>query len=49
MAKMGLKVYRLSVMWLRIQPDGRGAVNQAGLDHYNRVVNALLERDIAPW
>jgi len=48
MVEMGLKVYRLSVAWPRIQPDGPGAIKQAGLDHYNRVVDALLERNIAP-
>jgi beta-glucosidase/6-phospho-beta-glucosidase/beta-galactosidase len=48
MAEMGLKVYRLSIAWPRIQPDGRGAINHVGLDHYNRIVDALLERDIAP-
>jgi beta-glucosidase len=48
MAEMGLKLYRLSVAWPRIQPYGRGDINQAGLDHYNQVVDALLDRDIAP-
>ena len=36
--------YRFSIAWPRIQPDGRGPVNQAGLDFYRRLVDGLLER-----
>jgi beta-glucosidase len=45
---LGIRAYRFSVAWPRIQPDGRGAVNQRGLDHYRRVVDGLLARDITP-
>ncbi|MBV9384731.1 MAG: beta-glucosidase [Streptosporangiaceae bacterium] len=48
LARLGVGAYRFSLSWPRIQPDGRGAVNQAGLDHYRRLADALLERGIAP-
>jgi beta-glucosidase len=48
MAGLGLNAYRLSIAWPRIQPGGRGPALQAGLDHYRRVLDGLLERGIAP-
>ena len=48
MAELGLRAYRFSVSWSRVLPEGRGAVNRAGLDFYERLVDALLERDIRP-
>ena len=48
MASLGLQAYRFSVAWPRIVPEGRGAVNQAGLDFYSRVVDGLLQRSITP-
>ncbi len=49
MKDMGLKTYRFSVSWPRVIPQGTGAVNQKGLDYYNRVVDALMTADIAPY
>jgi len=49
MADLGLRAYRFSVSWPRIQPDGRGRVNQAGLDFYRRLVDELLAAGIEPW
>ncbi len=49
MHALGLKAYRFSVAWGRVLPEGRGAVNRAGLDFYDRLVDALLERGIAPF
>ncbi len=49
MKAIGLKSYRFSISWPRFLPVGRGEVNQAGLDFYNRLVDALLEADIEPW
>ena len=49
MKEMGLKAYRFSIAWPRILPTGRGEVNQAGLNFYNRLVDVLLEADIEPW
>ena len=49
MQEIGLKAYRFSVSWPRILPEGRGKVNQAGLDFYNRLVDGLLDADIKPY
>ena len=44
----GLDVYRFSTSWARVLPEGRGAPNEAGLDFYDRLVDACLERDLKP-
>jgi len=49
MRLLGVGAYRFSVAWPRIVPSGRGAVNDAGLDFYDRLVDRLLEAKIAPW
>jgi len=46
-ASLNLKAYRFSVSWPRVFPTGRGAVNSAGLDYYERLVDGLLSRGIA--
>ncbi|MGB4594992.1 MAG: GH1 family beta-glucosidase [Anaerolineaceae bacterium] len=48
MKAIGLKAYRLSISWPRILPKGRGAVSQAGLDFYSRLIDGLLEASITP-
>lgn len=48
LAQLGMRVYRFSVAWPRIQPDGRGVANQRGLDFYRRLVDGLLARNITP-
>ncbi len=48
MADLGLSAYRFSIAWPRILPDGVGAVNQAGIDFYDRLVNQLLAHHITP-
>jgi len=48
MASLGLSVYRFSVAWARVLPQGTGAVNAAGLDFYDRLVDALLGHGIEP-
>jgi beta-glucosidase len=48
MAELGIGAYRFSVAWPRIQPEGRGPANQAGLDHYRRLVDALNRRGVLP-
>ncbi|MDT0378225.1 GH1 family beta-glucosidase [Streptomyces sp. DSM 42041] len=48
MASLGLNAHRLSLAWPRIVPDGVGRVEQRGLDHYARVLDALLEHGIEP-
>jgi beta-glucosidase len=48
MAALGLRAYRFSIAWPRIQPDGRGPANQKGLDFYRRLVEGQVERGISP-
>ena len=49
MREFGVGAYRFSIAWPRIQPDGRGAVNEQGLDFYDRLVDELLAAGVAPW
>jgi len=49
MAELGFDAYRFSIAWSRIQADGTGAPNQAGIDFYRRLAESLLERGITPW
>jgi len=49
MAELGLKAYRFSIAWPRVLPQGSGPVNVAGLDFYDRLVDALLEKGITPF
>ena len=48
LAELGLDAYRFSVSWPRVLPDGTGPVNQAGLGFYDRLVDELLGKGIAP-
>ena len=48
MARLGLDGYRLSIAWPRIQPDGTGPVNPAGIGFYDRLVDELLAAGISP-
>lgn len=48
-AGASLNAYRFSISWSRILPTGEGAVNAAGLDHYSRLVDALLAKGVAPY
>jgi beta-glucosidase len=49
MADLGVGWYRFSLAWPRLQPDGRGALNEQGVDFYARLIEALLAKDITPW
>ncbi len=48
MSELGIRAYRFSVAWPRIQPEGSGPANQPGLDYYRRLVDGLRERSIEP-
>lgn len=48
MADLGARAYRFSVSWPRVLPSGTGAINQPGLDFYQRLVDALLEAGVRP-
>jgi beta-glucosidase len=49
MKTAGMQAYRFSVAWPRVFPEGTGALNAAGLDFYDRLVDQLLKQGIAPW
>jgi len=46
---LGVGMYRMSLAWSRIFPDGRGKPNSKGVDHYKKVVDNLLENGITPY
>ncbi|MCG8922596.1 GH1 family beta-glucosidase [Lentzea sp. CC55] len=46
---LGVDAYRFSVSWSRILPEGRGRLEQRGLDFYRRLVEGLLGRGIEPF
>ena len=48
MHTLGIRSYRFSIAWPRVLPEGRGPVNQHGLDFYDRLVDGLLARGISP-
>ena len=49
MKSLGVGAYRFSIAWPRVVPFGRGPVNEAGLDFYDRLVDGLLSAGITPW
>ena len=49
MASLKMNAYRFSVAWSRVLPEGKGEVNQLGLDYYSRLVDSLLEKGITPF
>ncbi len=49
MRRLNLDAYRFSIAWTRVMPTGRGPVNQAGLDFYDRLVDELLAAGITPF
>lgn len=44
----GIRAYRFSISWPRVIPDGDGAINEAGLQYYDNLVDALIESGIEP-
>ncbi|WP_188193949.1 GH1 family beta-glucosidase [Nonomuraea sp. SYSU D8015] len=48
LAALGVGAYRFSISWPRVQPGGQGPLNQPGVDFYNRLIDGLLSRGIAP-
>lgn len=47
-ASLGVRAYRFSISWPRVQPLGEGAFSEDGFDFYSRLVDGLLSRGIAP-
>ena len=48
-AKMGFKVYRFSIAWTRIFPNGVGQINQEGVDFYHRVFQECKKQGVEPY
>jgi beta-glucosidase len=49
MRQMNMPAFRFSISWPRILPQGTGALNQKGIDFYQRVIDHCLEKNIEPW
>ncbi|MFR4068937.1 MAG: glycoside hydrolase family 1 protein, partial [Oscillospiraceae bacterium] len=49
LASLGLSAYRFSTSWARIDPNGDGQWNEAGLRYYDRVVDCCLANGVTPW
>jgi beta-glucosidase len=47
--RLGVDAFRFSIAWPRVLPDGRGKVNTAGLDFYDRLVDELLAAGLQPF
>jgi len=48
MADLGLNTYRFSISWPRIFPNGKGILNEKGLDFYRRLIDELHKHKIKP-
>jgi beta-glucosidase len=46
---MNFKVFRFSLSWPRILPNGTGEINQKGLDFYHWVIDKCLSVGVEPW
>lgn len=44
----GMDAYRFSTSWARVMPDGQ-TINPEGMDFYDRLVDAMLERGLKPF
>ena len=49
MKKINLQAYRFSIAWTRILPDGKGSINQLGIDFYSKLIDELLKNEITPF
>ncbi|MBN1349218.1 beta-glucosidase [candidate division KSB1 bacterium] len=49
MVELGLKVYRFSISWSRVFPQGKGSLNAKGIDFYDKLIDKLLAKNIQPF
>jgi beta-glucosidase len=47
--QMNMDVFRFSLAWARIMPDGTGKLNEKGVDFYRRVIDTCLAKGVEPW
>lgn len=48
MVELGIRHYRLSLSWVRLQPTGTGPLNQEGVEFYRALLGGLRDRGITP-
>ena len=46
---LGFKVFRFSLSWARILPEGTGRVNKEGIAFYHRIIDECLKLDLIPF
>ncbi|EOY12675.1 Beta glucosidase 41 isoform 1 [Theobroma cacao] len=49
MKDLGMDAYRFSISWSRIFPNGAGESNVEGINYYNRLIDALIQKGIQPY
>ncbi|MES2265822.1 MAG: GH1 family beta-glucosidase [Bacteroidota bacterium] len=47
--QLNIPNFRFSIAWSRILPNGTGQINQAGIDHYNKLIDYCLQQGVEPW
>ena len=47
--KLNIPNFRFSIAWSRVLPQGTGEVNQAGINHYNKIIDYCLAQGVEPW
>lgn len=48
MANAGVNCYRFQISWSRVCPEGDGEFNEAGIQFYSDLIDALLQAGITP-
>jgi beta-glucosidase len=49
MQYLNIKNFRLSISWSRIFPEGKGKLNEKGIEFYDQLIDFCLEQEITPW
>ena len=49
MKELGVKAYRFSTSWARVDPHADGTWNPAGVEYYDKIVDTCLEAGITPY
>jgi beta-glucosidase len=47
--ELNIPNFRFSISWPRILPEGTGKINEAGIDHYKKLIDYCLQQGIEPW
>ncbi|MCU6204659.1 family 1 glycosylhydrolase, partial [Enterobacter cloacae] len=46
--ELGVDLYRFSISWSRVMPEGTGELNPKGVDYYRNLIEELIAHDIEP-